>query len=336
MLFDLMEQDDQGIEFTLSLSMLEIYKEELYDLLSENSLPLHIKESRNGGVFVENLSYQYVSDTDQILGLIDLGNKAKAVASTKMNAESSRSHTIVSLDIVMKQQDGSVNKGRLNLVDLAGSEKIKKTGAQGETLEEAKKINLSLTALSHCIYALTKSESHIPYRSSKLTRYLQNSLGGNSKTTLIVACSSDGNSVAETISSLEFATRAKKIKNKIVVNMELSAELLQEKLKQAEYELRALRDYVAELEAFSVSQGLQIPRPGEYKGQMLEGGYNMGMMIQRPRTNTELIQTPVLTIGDDDGFVDGMLMNAVHGKGGFTGNLKQKFSEKVNMLTKRK
>lgn len=261
MLFDLMENDEDGVEFTCSCSMLEIYREELNDLLSRQVVPLQIKENRNGGVFVEGLTHEYVTDPEQVLELIDLGNKAKVVASTKMNSESSRSHTIVVLDVVKKTRDGAALKGRLNLVDLAGSEKIKKTGAQGDTLEEAKKINLSLTALSHCIYALTKADPHVPFRSSKLTRFLQNSLGGNSKTSLVVACSSEAESFQETLSSLEFATRAKKIKNRVAANTELSPEALKDRLQALEFELHALQDYVREIDAFALHHGLQLPTP---------------------------------------------------------------------------
>lgn len=380
-LFDLMSSDQQSIEFTCSCSMLEIYREELFDLLEQTNLPLHIKETRDGGVFVENLSQHYVSDYEQILGYVDIGNKVKAVASTKMNAESSRSHTIVVLDIVMKGNDGSINRGRLNLVDLAGSEKIKRTGAEGETLEEAKKINLSLTALSHCIYALTKQESHIPFRSSKLTRFLQSSLGGNSKTTLIVACSSEESSIHETISSLEFATRAKKIRNKVTANIELSAEILKDKLIAAEFELSSLRLYCQQLESFAISQGLTPPKPSDPKLLLTNGSANgivsnsnnetmprepairatsasVGAvddlrhheMLDQDGTRRTVSEYDVLRGGegmgyDNDGIND--LLKAMDEieiglkkkeplRPGFTGHLKQKFTDKMSALAKRK
>lgn len=118
-----------------------------------------------------------------------------------MNATSSRSHSLFTLILQQKSADGSVKTGKLNLADLAGSEKVGKTGAVGETLDEAKKINQSLSALGNCINALTKQKrGHVPFRDSKLTFILRESLGGNSKTTLVVNCSPDKFNIDETVS----------------------------------------------------------------------------------------------------------------------------------------
>lgn len=145
--------------------------------------------------------------------MINTGNKNRSVASTLMNAESSRSHSMVALTIIMNNtEDGSCKTGKLYLVDLAGSEKISKTGAVGQTLEEAKNINKSLTTLGKVIVALTdKKAMHIPYRESKLTRILTESLGGNSKTCLIVTMSPHPFNEAESLSSLRFGSRARNI-----------------------------------------------------------------------------------------------------------------------------
>ena len=132
----------------------------------------------------------------------------------------------------------SCKVGRLYLVDLAGSEKIDKTGAKGQTLEEAKKINLSLTTLGMVITALTdKSKKHIPYRESKLTRILSESLGGNSKTCLVITCSPHPYNEQETLSTLRFGTRARSIKNKAVVNREYTIPELKKLLEKAEKEI---------------------------------------------------------------------------------------------------
>ncbi|KAI7032831.1 Kinesin heavy, partial [Hortaea werneckii] len=141
-----------------------------------------------------------------------------------MNQESSRSHSIFVIEVTQKNvESGSARSGRLFLVDLAGSEKVGKTGASGQTLEEAKKINKSLSALGMVINALSDGRSsHIPYRDSKLTRILQESLGGNSRTTLIINCSPSSYNDAETMSTLRFGERAKTIKQKAKVNEELS------------------------------------------------------------------------------------------------------------------
>ena len=160
---------------------------------------------------------------EQVFQAISLGDAARAVASTNMNAHSSRSHSLFILEVTQKNEvDGSVKTSRLNLVDLAGSEKIGKTGATGDTLEEAKKINQSLSALANVINALADGKPHVPYRDSKLTRILQEALGGNSKTSLLVATSPHLDNIEETINTLRFAQRAKTIKNVVTKNEEKS------------------------------------------------------------------------------------------------------------------
>jgi len=178
------------------------------------------------------------------------GGSARIVAYTHMNAESSRSHSIFVITINQKNlADGSVKSGKLSLVDLAGSEKVGKTGASGQTLEEAKKINKSLSALGMVINALTDGKStHIPYRDSKLTRILQESLGGNSRTTLIINSSPSSFNEAETLSTLRFGMRAKSIKNKAKVNAELSPAELKALLKKAKSEAVSFQQYIAALE----------------------------------------------------------------------------------------
>lgn len=176
---------------------------------------------------------------------------ARAVSSTNMNAESSRSHSIFLISIqVRNTETGTQKLGNLYLVDLAGSEKVGKTGASGQTLEEAKKINKSLSALGMVINALTDGKSsHIPYRDSKLTRILQESLGGNSRTTLIINCSPCQYNVDETISTLRFGVRAKSIKNKARINAELSPAELKALLKRAQADAGRYQNYIANLEA---------------------------------------------------------------------------------------
>ena len=155
-----------------------------------------------------------------------------------MNEESSRSHTIFQVKLTQKHMETEVIKrSNLFLVDLAGSEKVDKTGAQGQTLEEAKKINSSLSALGNVINALTDGKStHIPYRDSKLTRILQESIGGNSRTSLIINCSPSSFNELETLSTLRFGTRAKSIKNSAHVNTELSTASLKNRITQLEDE----------------------------------------------------------------------------------------------------
>ncbi|KGQ10820.1 Kinesin heavy chain [Beauveria bassiana D1-5] len=224
------------IEYTVRVSYMEIYMERIRDLLAPQNDNLPVHEEKNRGVYVKGLLEIYVSSVQEVYEVMRRGGNARAVAATNMNQESSRSHSIFVITITQKNvETGSAKSGQLFLVDLAGSEKVGKTGASGQTLEEAKKINKSLSALGMVINALTDGKSsHIPYRDSKLTRILQESLGGNSRTTLIINCSPSSYNDAETLGTLRFGTRAKSIKNKAKVNAELSPSELKALLKKAQ------------------------------------------------------------------------------------------------------
>ena len=178
-----------------------------------------------------------------MLDLIEEGREMRHVAATRANQESSRSHTLFIITVNKKYANDSEKHGVLNLVDLAGSEKVGKTGATGETLEEAKKINSSLSAIGNVIHALIVKSSHIPYRDSKLTRILQESLGGNYKTSLIVTCSNHSAHMEETISTLRFAQRARSIKNQVRINIKNSPQQLRVMIQQLKFELsKALKE----------------------------------------------------------------------------------------------
>mmetsp|Transcript_16437 Transcript_16437/g.27876 ORF Transcript_16437/g.27876 Transcript_16437/m.27876 type:complete len:218 (+) Transcript_16437:362-1015(+) len=189
--FNRIETSSQNIEFSVKVSMCEIYNERIRDLFNPQKDNLKIHEERTKGVYIQGITENWVGDENEVYQLMKLGNSNRSITATNMNAESSRSHSMFVLTLIMNNvEDGSCKTGKLSLVDLAGSEKISKTGAQGQTLEEAKNINKSLTTLGKVIVALTdKKISHIPYRESKLTRILSESLGGNSKTCLIITCS---------------------------------------------------------------------------------------------------------------------------------------------------
>lgn len=186
----------------------------------------------------------------EVYELMRIGSSNREVGYTNMNAGSSRSHSIFSITIQQNSKlDFSSKTGKLYLVDLAGSEKVGKTGAEGKRLDEAKNINKSLSALGKVIFALTdKKSSHVPYRDSKLTRVLQDSLGGNAKTSLIITCSPSAFNEAETISTLRFGIRAKAIKNKPKVNKELTVAELKLLVSKAEVELARKNRRVAVLE----------------------------------------------------------------------------------------
>ncbi|KAJ2982277.1 hypothetical protein NUW58_g6478 [Xylaria curta] len=177
-------EDDNGkapptIEYTVRVSYMEIYMERIRDLLAPQNDNLPVHEEKNRGVYVKGLLEIYVSSVEEVFEVMKRGGNARAVAATNMNQESSRSHSIFVITVTQKNlETGSMKSGQLFLVDLAGSEKVGKTGASGQTLEEAKKINKSLSALGMVINALTDGKSsHVPYRDSKLTRILQESLG---------------------------------------------------------------------------------------------------------------------------------------------------------------
>lgn len=221
-IFQGIEEADSSLEFTMKLSYVEIYMEKIRDLLAADKTNLKIRES-NKGVWIEDATEEFVADYEHVMETMLIGQNNRAIASTNMNMESSRSHSVFILTLGQTHKEtGSNKKSKLVLVDLAGSEKVGKTGAEGHTLNEAKHINKSLSALGNVINALTKSggSSHIPYRDSKLTRLLSDSLGGNSKTCLIITCSPSSCNLEETLSTCRFGNRAKNIKNKPKVNQE--------------------------------------------------------------------------------------------------------------------
>jgi kinesin family protein 5 len=262
-IFDRIMKSDSSIEFMVKVGYMEIYMEKIRDLLVPHNDNLPIHEDKQRGVYVKGLHEFYVGSIDEVYMMLDKGGQARAVAATNMNQESSRSHSIFVIEVTQKNESGSARSGRLFLVDLAGSEKVGKTGASGQTLEEAKKINKSLSSLGNVINALTDSKStHIPYRDSKLTRILQESLGGNSRTTLIVNCSPSSYNDAETISTLRFGERAKTIKQKAKINEELSPAQLKAMLKKAQSQVDTFEAYIKSLEG-EVSvwrRGESVPR----------------------------------------------------------------------------
>lgn len=276
------------IEYTVRVSYMEIYMEKIRDLLAPQNDNLPVHEEKNRGVYVKGLLEIYVSSVQEVYEVMRRGDASRKVASTNMNQESSRSHSIFVVTITQKNvETGSAKSGQLFLVDLAGSEKVGKTGASGQTLEEAKKINKSLSALGMVINNLTDGKSqHIPYRDSKLTRILQESLGGNSRTTLIINCSPSSYNDAETLSTLRFGMRAKAIKNKAKVNAEISPAELKALLKKAQSQITTFETYVSTLDA-EVQQwrsGESVPR--EKWAPPLAGVTGVKKEGQAPRPST--------------------------------------------------
>ena len=282
------------IEYCVKCSMVEIYKETLKDLLGSNS-ELKIKQDKRKGIFIEGLTEVYVVNEEETLEVLAMGEANRTVASTKMNNVSSRSHQLLIVEIMQKLPNGSEKRGILNLVDLAGSEKINQTGATGNKLEEAKKINLSLSALGNVIKALTEKAEHIPYRDSKLTRLLQESLGGNYKTTLIVNCSPHPRNVEDTLNTLKFARRAKTIKNKAMVNIKNSPETY---LRIIEELQKRLDSTLKELEAFKSEKSPSALDPLKLEDQLsisslpaLPPDIHLERQVQKTIKLEELLET---------------------------------------------
>lgn len=259
--FGQIESSDSKTEFQVKVGYCEIYLEKIKDLLDTGKVNLKVHEDRTRGVYIADLTEEYVSSGDEVHQLMRYGTSNREVGSTQMNAGSSRSHSIFILTVTQTSlSDFSSKTGKLYLVDLAGSEKVGKTGAEGRRLEEAKNINKSLTMLGNVITALTDGKStHIPYRDSKLTRVLQDSLGGNSKTALIVTCSPSPYNESETISTLRFGIRAKSIKNKPKVNREYTINELKLMLAQAKEELVKKDRIIAALKKSLNSSGIVLP-----------------------------------------------------------------------------
>jgi kinesin family member 5 len=249
-LFAAFQTAPQHMEFTVKVGYMEIYMERIRDLLNPQRDNLAIHEDKIHGVYVKDLTEAYANSADEVYAYLQIGQRSRATAATNMNQESSRSHSVFVITISQKDTiTGTQKSGVLYLVDLAGSEKVGKTGASGQTLEEAKKINKSLSALGMVINSLTDGKSsHIPYRDSKLTRILQESLGGNSRTTLIINCSPSSYNDAETVSTLRFGMRAKTIKNKAKINAELSPAELKRQLKSARNQVLTFEKYMALLD----------------------------------------------------------------------------------------
>ncbi|KAJ3107991.1 kinesin motor protein cin8 [Phlyctochytrium planicorne] len=249
---------EDAAEYSVKISYVEIYNEELRDLLAsdDSSVKLKIYEDsgKKGSNSIHGLEELLVTNTEDVMTLLQNGSNRRKVASTKMNETSSRSHSIFTVTMHIREAtaDGEdlLKVGKLNLVDLAGSENIGRSGAENRRAKEAGMINQSLLTLGRVINALVDKGAHIPYRESKLTRLLQDSLGGKTKTCIIAAVSPARCNFEETLSTLEYAHRAKNIRNKPEINQKMTKKAL---IRDYENQIEKLR---ADLQATREKNGI--------------------------------------------------------------------------------
>ncbi|EEF29993.1 kinesin-like protein KIN-14R isoform X2 [Ricinus communis] len=259
-LFKIAKERSETFTYSISVSVLEVYNEQIRDLLatSPTSKKLEIKQSSEGSHHVPGIVEAKVDNLKEVWNVLQAGSNARAVGSNNVNEHSSRSHCMLCVMVKAKNlMNGECTKSKLWLVDLAGSERLAKTDVQGERLKEAQNINRSLSALGDVIYALATKSSHIPYRNSKLTHLLQDSLGGDSKTLMFVQISPTEQDVSETLSSLNFATRVRGIefgpaKRQIdtseLQKMKLLLDKARQECKSKEESLRKLEENLQNLE----------------------------------------------------------------------------------------
>ncbi|MBA0719875.1 hypothetical protein Golax_007522 [Gossypium laxum] len=265
-IFDILEA--QSAEYSMKVTFLELYNEEITDLLApeettkfiddKSKKPIALMEDGKGGVFVRGLEEELVTTANEIYKILEKGSAKRRTAETLLNKQSSRSHSIFSITIHIKEctpeGEEMIKCGKLNLVDLAGSENISRSGAREGRAREAGEINKSLLTLGRVINALVEHSGHVPYRDSKLTRLLRDSLGGKTKTCIIATVSPSIHCLEETLSTLDYAHRAKNIKNKPEINQKMMKSAL---IKDLYSEIDRLRQ---EVYAAREKNGIYIPR----------------------------------------------------------------------------
>ncbi|XVF20156.1 hypothetical protein REPUB_Repub11eG0174000 [Reevesia pubescens] len=265
-IFDILEA--QSAEYSMKVTFLELYNEEITDLLApeettkfvddKSKKPIALMEDGKGGVFVRGLEEEVVTTANEIYKILEKGSAKRRTAETLLNKQSSRSHSIFSITIHIKEctpeGEEMIKCGKLNLVDLAGSENISRSGAREGRAREAGEINKSLLTLGRVINALVEHSGHVPYRDSKLTRLLRDSLGGKTKTCIIATVSPSIHCLEETLSTLDYAHRAKNIKNKPEINQKMMKSAL---IKDLYSEIDRLKQ---EVYAAREKNGIYIPR----------------------------------------------------------------------------
>ncbi|KAJ6331692.1 hypothetical protein OIU76_010140 [Salix suchowensis] len=264
-IFDTLEA--QNADYSIKVTFLELYNEEITDLLAQEDpsrnvedrqkKPISLMEDGKGCVVVRGLEEEAVYSANEIYTLLERGAAKRRTADTLLNKRSSRSHSVFSITIHVKEaavgEEELIKCGKLNLVDLAGSENISRSGAREGRAREAGEINKSLLTLGRVINALVEHSAHIPYRDSKLTRLLRDSLGGRTKTCIIATISPSAHALEETLSTLDYAYRAKSIRNKPEANQRVSKAVL---LKDLYLDIEKLKE---DVRAAREKNGVYIP-----------------------------------------------------------------------------
>ncbi|XP_027352817.1 kinesin-like protein KIN-5C [Abrus precatorius] len=301
-IFDTLES--QNAEYSVKVTFLELYNEEITDLLAPEEISkvsleekqkkqLPLMEDGKGGVLVRGLEEEIVTSANEIFTLLERGSSKRRTAETLLNKQSSRSHSLFSITIHIKEAtpegEELIKCGKLNLVDLAGSENISRSGAREGRAREAGEINKSLLTLGRVINALVEHLGHVPYRDSKLTRLLRDSLGGRTKTCIIATVSPAVHCLEETLSTLDYAHRAKHIKNKPEVNQKMMKSTL---IKDLYGEIERLK---AEVYATREKNGVYIPKERYYqeeseKKAMSDQIEQMGITIETQQKQFEDLQ----------------------------------------------
>ncbi|CAA0822513.1 Probable 125 kDa kinesin-related protein [Striga hermonthica] len=298
-IFDTLES--QNAEYSVKVTFLELYNEEITDLLAPEEISKVVQEDKQkkqlplmedgkGGVLVRGLEEEIVTSASEIFTLLERGSAKRRTAETLLNKQSSRSHSLFSITIHIKEAtpegEELIKCGKLNLVDLAGSENISRSGAREGRAREAGEINKSLLTLGRVINALVEHLGHIPYRDSKLTRLLRDSLGGRTKTCIIATVSPAVHCLEETLSTLDYAHRAKNIRNKPEVNQKMMKSTL---IKDLYGEIERLK---AEVYAAREKVGVYIPKERYYQEEterkaMADQIEQMGVTIENHQKQIE-------------------------------------------------
>ncbi len=285
-------EDIEGkFTFEIKVGMLEIYNDAIYDLLQKKSKTakrqaLEIKRNKEGHIEVEGLTKENVTSVKDVIKMLKKGNENRSTASTNMNEHSSRSHMVLTVDIVSGVQGEEPTSGTLYLVDLAGSERVRKSNVEGDNLKEAAQINKSLSALGNVMEALDRKASHVPYRDSKLTYLLQDSLGGNSRTMMVVAVSPAGANFDESIHALNFATRVRRIKigsakqNVASKNLEETVKNLNAELKNLARAKKKSEEQLASLKRDNTRIQQRLKSSSEARSKTVDEGRTLAVLKQ--------------------------------------------------------